>query len=571
MTARLQAILRDAVQMHCGQIADADERRTQALAILGFLAGSASNEAYRNFVRSEMERLADAGAEAVDALFDPQELPDIAAAGAVTWSRNALYHEVAYPSYVHSQTHPDHLAMMARVFGLKPAPINKCRVLELGCGTGWGLNAGALDLPESQFVGVDFSSRMIEDARNAAAAAGVSNVNFEAADILAFEPEGEFDYIVAHGVYSWTPAEVRERILQICGQKLTPNGVAYISFNARPGYHLPAILRDFAFVDKPANLDEAYAALERLDLSEMPETWAKLLQPCIEHFRSKPSRVQVMYDEFAEINEPFLFREFADALSRNGLRYATEARIEDWTANTIEPRARQMLNDLAGDPVRRMQYRDCLRLTRFHASLVCRDTVQPTIVPIPDIACTMRVSTRAIALSPEPDIQGPGKELFESPDGVQVAIAEPLLKAALVVLSQQRPRRLLLTKLAIEACKLLGGEDRAAEQKLRAWLMPFWEGGFFELHSHMPNCATELNRKPVASPFAKYAVERGETILPSLLGCMASLPDAEDRRMLTLLDGSRSQTKLAEELELPPDEVTQRLDGFLRLGLLSAV
>lgn len=564
---RLQAVLRDAVQMHCGQIADVDERRTQALAILGFLAGSASNEAYRNFLRSEMERLADAGAEAVDALFDPLEFPSVTA----EWSRNELYHEVPYPSYVHSQTHPDHLAMMARVFGLKPAPINKCRVLELGCGTGWGLIAGALDLPESRFVGVDFSSRMIEEARGAAAAAGVSNVRFEAADILAFEPEGEFDYIVAHGVYSWTPPAVRERILAICGSKLSANGVAYISFNARPGYHLPAVLRDFALAEQPASLDEAYAALERLDLSEVPETWAKLLQPCVEHFWSKPSRVQVMYDEFAGINEPFLFREFADALSRNGLRYAAEARIEDWTANTIEPRARQMLNDLAGDPVRRMQYRDCLRLTRFHASLVCRDDVQPTIVPIADIACTMRVSTRAVALSAEPDIKGPGKEVFESPDGVQVAIAEPLLKAALVVLSQQRPRRLLLTKLAIEACKLLGVEDRAAEQKLCAWLMPFWEGGFFELHSHMPNCATELNRKPLASAFARYAVERGETTVPSLLGCMAALPDAEDRRLLALLDGSRSQTKAAEELALAPEDVARRLDQFLRMGLLEQV
>jgi len=554
--------------MHCGQIADAEERRTQALAILGFLANSAPSEAYRNFVRSEMERLAEAGADAVDALFDASPGEESAS---VSWSSNALYHEVAYPSYVHSQTHPDHLAMMSRVFGLKPAAINKCRVLELGCGTGYGLIAAAVDLPESQFVGVDFSARMIEEAKQAAVAAGASNVMFAAADILSFEPEGEFDFIVAHGVYSWTPLAVRERILQICEQKLAPNGVAYVSFNARPGYHLPAILRDFALSAKPATLDEAYAALERLDLSTMPETWVQLLAPCVDHFWSKQSRVQVMYDEFAEINEPFLFREFADALSRHSLRYAAEARIEDWTANTIEPRARQMLNDLAGDPVRRMQYRDCLRLTRFHASLVCRDTVQPTIVPIPDIACTMRVSTRAVALSAEPDIKGPAKELFESPDGVQVAIGEPLLKAALVVLSQQRPRRLLLGKLAIDACKLLGVEDRAAEQKLRAWLMPFWEGGFFELHSHMPNCATELNRKPVASRFARYAAERGEALVPSLLGCVAALGDDTDRQLLLALDGTKSQTKLAEEMGLAPEDVTRRLSQFLRMGLLEQV
>ena len=34
------------------------------------------------------------------------------------------------------QTHPDRLAAMAQLFGMRPAPVTACRVLELGCGDG---------------------------------------------------------------------------------------------------------------------------------------------------------------------------------------------------------------------------------------------------------------------------------------------------------------------------------------------------------------------------------------------------------------------------------------------------
>ena len=72
------------------------------------------------------------------------------------------YEQITYPNYVHAQTHPNRLAVMARAYGLKSAPIEKCRVLEVGCGSGTNLLAMACDLPESEFVGIDLSSKHIE-------------------------------------------------------------------------------------------------------------------------------------------------------------------------------------------------------------------------------------------------------------------------------------------------------------------------------------------------------------------------------------------------------------------------
>jgi tRNA G46 methylase TrmB len=65
------------------------------------------------------------------------------------------YDEVLYPSYTHNQTHPDRLATIATLFGLTPAPVERCRVLELGCGNGSNLVPMAYGLPGSEFVGID--------------------------------------------------------------------------------------------------------------------------------------------------------------------------------------------------------------------------------------------------------------------------------------------------------------------------------------------------------------------------------------------------------------------------------
>ena len=53
-----------------------------------------------------------------------------------------------------------------------------------------------------------------------------------------------FDYIIAHGVYSWVPDPVRDRILAICSESLSPNGVAYVSYNTYPGGHIRDMVRE---------------------------------------------------------------------------------------------------------------------------------------------------------------------------------------------------------------------------------------------------------------------------------------------------------------------------------------
>jgi SAM-dependent methyltransferase len=134
------------------------------------------------------------------------------------------------------QTHPDRLAAMARLFGMRPAPVTACRVLELGCGSGANLIPQAYYLPESRFTGIDMAAEPIAVARAMAGDLGLSNIDLRVADLRDLGTEvGEFDYIFAHGLYSWIPADVRDRLLAVCSERLAPQGVAFVSYNVYPG------------------------------------------------------------------------------------------------------------------------------------------------------------------------------------------------------------------------------------------------------------------------------------------------------------------------------------------------
>ncbi len=155
------------------------------------------------------------------------------------------YDEVPYSHQPYPQSHPDRLATLGRLFGLSPSPITHCRVLELGCARGGNLIPMAFHLPNSEFIGVELSARQAEMARKTVQDLNLDNVRVENASILDVDRSwGTFDYIISHGVYSWVPEEVQDRILTISSRNLAPQGIAYISYNTYPGWHMRGMVRD---------------------------------------------------------------------------------------------------------------------------------------------------------------------------------------------------------------------------------------------------------------------------------------------------------------------------------------
>ena len=112
-------------------------------------------------------------------------------------------------------------------------------MLEVGCNDGSNLIPMAVSLPAARFVGCDLSPRALDAGRRTIDALGLANITLVEGDLAALAPaHGEFDFIVAHGVYSWVPPEVRDALFALAAQRLAPDGILYASFNVLPGWRV---------------------------------------------------------------------------------------------------------------------------------------------------------------------------------------------------------------------------------------------------------------------------------------------------------------------------------------------
>src|SRR3954454_2244031 len=92
------------------------------------------------------------------------------------------YDTFAYPANCYPATHPDRLAALATLFGMSPAPVDACRVLEIGCGDGGNLIPMAYFLPRCRFYGVDLAGAAIADGRRALQDLKLRNVELAVRD-----------------------------------------------------------------------------------------------------------------------------------------------------------------------------------------------------------------------------------------------------------------------------------------------------------------------------------------------------------------------------------------------------
>ena len=271
------------------------------------------------------------------------------------------YDAVRYPTYPRIETHPDRLAAVATLHGMTPAPVTACGVLEIGCGDGGNLVPMAYFLPGSRFYGVDLARAAIEDGRRVIADLRLRNIELAERDFRDLCPsDGPFDYVIAHGLYSWAPADARRRLLGICRELLSPHGVVYVSYNTWPGRHARHTLREMMLY----HVREIRGPWRRL--SEARKLLRAIGTPEAQEMLERPDDV-LFHDDLAPVNDPVWFRDFMAEAARHGLQYLGEA--------GAGPR------DRAGTE----QRSDFLRMRAFRQSLLCRDDVALDPEPSPEM------------------------------------------------------------------------------------------------------------------------------------------------------------------------------------------
>ncbi len=472
------------------------------------------------------------------------------------------YEEVPYEGRAVPASAPAALALTARAHGGPRPALEGARVLELGCGDGANLIPLAFHHPDWSLLGVDTSERAIAAARAGALALGLGNVRFERADVAELELEGEHDFVIAHGVYSWVDASRRAALRALARRVLSPSGLAYVSFNAQPAWGVRGRVRD-ALVRAPAAPAEARERASRLRaiLGEPENDWAVLLSRELERAANAPE-AYFAHEYLAAHNDAFWLGDVAREHAEAGLAYVGEATF-DRPEGFVDPRLRERIAELTPDPIAREELVDLLAYRQLHAAVFCREDAPrvppagPALLDEAWIASVVRATSDPFDPSPEVE------ERFVGPRGTEVRVASALAKLALLVLASTYPRGWTLDALAAEAAERLGGYGVAVRQgersRLRAGLFELFRHIEIELRLEDPPLRTEPSARPIASSLSRYEA-RARPALTTPLHTMLPL-EPIDREVVARLDGSRTASELAAELARAIEEGEVALEG----------
>jgi SAM-dependent methyltransferase len=466
------------------------------------------------------------------------------------------YDEVPYEGKPLYATHPDCLAAAARLRCIPAADPAQCRVLELGCGTGGNLIPMAYTLPQSQFLGIDLSPRQIAWGQSIVQQAGLQNIELKVASILDVDRDwGQFDYIICHGVFSWVPRPVQDHILWICGNLLAPFGVAYISYNTYPGWHLRAVVRDLAQFyaarfDDPATKAQQVRAIVQF----IARASASLDSPLSRYLAEEvPALAEaadyyIYHEHLEDTNHPLYFYQFMARARAAGLEYLGEAWHHS-PLDSLPEEVRQTLVELSRDLVDLEQWMDFIHSRTFRRTLLCRAEVPVERTPPPDVLRPMYLTALARPQSPEVDVTTPQPERFVRDDGTGATTNVPLLKAALVALFQRWPAAVPFSELlqsAMAQANIPRDQQAQAEAVLAALLVRSYTSHLVAIHTRPFPFVGEAGPLPCASRLARVLAKE-QARVPNLRHHLVLL-SPEQRQVLAVADGRHRREEIAQAL-----------------------
>ena len=488
-----------------------------------------------------------------------------------------VYDLVPYKGVAIPNTSPNHLAICSAWHGGPLAPLQNFRYLELGCGEGGNLIPLAYYHPESEFIGIDLSSRGIACAIDRVTQLGLNNVMFIHKDICSLRPEDLLpcDYVVAHGLFSWVSEEVRDAILTFCSCTLSSRGLAYISYNAMPGWSIRRLVRESllrAKVVQTADIEDkgrraieyATQLLENLPSREYAHSF--LLADELERVRNaKPS--YVYHEYFGEHNEGFWLQDFTDFAARKGLDYVSDAQFCRWEGY-VPPELNQRLSKRNLNTIEQEEVADLLGDRSFRASVLSRVDADRTKITRHEFLEDVYLSSALQAQSGCIDLTEGIVERFYGCGGTEIVLDGAITKAAVTLLSAQWPRGILMDELYIRAKEFLARHklevSSLAHTQLTEEIVTLFEAGQIELRFREPAHSSLVAACPSVHALACLEAQIGEMFTTPF-----HLPLTLEKQALPLAQINGRQTVDELIVEFGQESTEQTLAMLNRWGLLA--
>ncbi len=470
------------------------------------------------------------------------------------------YDERPYASEAFSYSSPAQIRAAARLYGISaPAP-HRARVLEVGCAAGGNILPFALAYPEAEVIGVDLSPVQIEQGRQVLERLGVTNMTLQAMSLTDIGPEfGKFDYIIAHGVFSWVPPAVRDALVRLCQTHLTEDGVAYISYNTYPGWKAGDIVRDAITLHSHG----AKTANERMESARavvrMFQDGMAAANPLRGGMATVLNQLDTLPDYYLEheylegFNAPCYLVEFADLAMRNGMSYLGDAYASLESAANYGQNVQLNLSLIAiGQPkLMRQQYLDFLVGQNFRRSLLVHQRRHEEILVQPDFSQATHLRAAAIFTKTEPPANGavqPGMQWLYDTEGTLLSTDDTVILQVVDVLSQAWPRSVPIADLASRT-----GLPEAEVKK--AWLRLAEWGRLLLVQDPTPYDDAELDAAPTLIPGAMALLDSNartrveHVALANLWHCTVRWrPNSMQAWVMQQIDGKRNVTALARLL-----------------------
>jgi methyltransferase-like protein/SAM-dependent methyltransferase len=467
------------------------------------------------------------------------------------------YDEVLYLNLPFEQTHPGRLELMATLFGMNSASARNCRVLEVGCGDGGNLIPMACNLPASGFVGIDLAEVPIKKGEELIQALGLKNILLRRADLSGPPADlGVFDYIIAHGVYSWVSPSVQEKLLALIQQCLAPQGVAYVSYNTYPGWHLHQMSREMMLFhtyhcdDWNVKVREGINLINFLATSqEENNEYGLLLKKEYDRIASlRPGHL--FHDDLEEFNIPVYFHQFIEHAGRHQLQFLAEAEFPDMQFWGLPAKAKELLARASSNPMLQQQYLDFLRGREFRQTLLCHSVVQlDRNISTEKIRSWHLYSPVAWSLV-KSDTYERGLDKFIEEKKAKLVGVWQRIRSVLIDLQTVYPQTRLVEDFVTS---LMEGVDfqfldedvppMMDRDTIYSILLDLWAARILQFRLEPLPCVLNVSRKPEISRLVRYQLSQGKQVTTQLHTPLA-ISSPFDQMWLQLLDGTRDRAQV---------------------------
>lgn len=301
-----------------------------------------------------------------------------------------IYADLGYLSQPFPYASAPFLESYARLLGLSPAPASTARILEIGSSYGGNLISQALFYPQATFTGIEIAPTQVSVGKTYIDQLGITNLDLLEGDVNeSHEHLGTYDYIIAHGFYSWVDEETKDNFLRLCKEHLAENGILYMSYNTYPGWHkmdsVRALLefanKDVDTLNHREKVRHGKTVASKLGALMLEYDTVKNQQgPFLQSLRQTLQKQDcyVGHDHLEPVNTPVYFHQCIDHMTKHGFTYLCDCDLNLSFPDVYDETLRTKLQELAPhDPLAREQYIDFMLNAAFRKSLFTHKGATP--------------------------------------------------------------------------------------------------------------------------------------------------------------------------------------------------